>query len=556
MPNVTSIEDPRSQSRVWLVAVIVFVLGMIAVRATIGPSDLHDQTQPKTIAYTVSIVNHADDPAYWILPRELDSIGATKPPLYNWLAVPWVAITSGESEWAHKFPSIFAFLITASLIWTTVRKVHPAQPVVAFGAVLIFASNYMWFKLSYLARPDAVLTCALTISWLSVFHLRWSEIDEDAEFPSWKRRVLQCGMWGGAALGFLAKGPAAAVALLFPLLVYMLDEKATTAAESKWSRWKRGLIRGFWRTGARWGFLLALLPIVVWLYAAWRVDPNHVEEVLIGKELRTHLVGEAGETWGEQLWTVVRTLPNPLLFLLSRFAPWGVLLLLIAVGIWRKGSLALFGSTDVGPSESTSAQRAAYLAQMCIRYLVMIIALFSIFASHRPDYIAPVFPAASMLCAFWVYKKCANRAPRMAWVVVTASIVTVIVMATVSTTMQLHAQYPLAKQLIEFTHRVRPVLVEYPDRDVVFLDTGRNPLQSLLMCNQSDELVDAQVAIRQADSRIVWFFARDRAIAKFQQSELGRRCTMRIVAESVPQIPKEGTQPFRVTLFELTYLGD
>ena len=52
-----------------------------------GPSDLYDNDQPKTVAYTVDMVRHGR----WLLPVDMLGRPATKPPMYNWISVPVVA---------------------------------------------------------------------------------------------------------------------------------------------------------------------------------------------------------------------------------------------------------------------------------------------------------------------------------------------------------------------------------------------------------------------------------------------------------------------------------
>ena len=74
----------------------------------LGPSDVWHQTQPKTIGYTTDIIVHGE--THWSLPEERGEFPATKPPMYNWLAVPAVMLAGSASETAHKFPSLLALI--------------------------------------------------------------------------------------------------------------------------------------------------------------------------------------------------------------------------------------------------------------------------------------------------------------------------------------------------------------------------------------------------------------------------------------------------------------
>src|SRR5688572_23431086 len=67
-----------------------------------GPSDIWNQTQPRTMSYTTDMLITGGD--HWLLPADSSGLRATKPPMYNWLAAPMVALLGFPSEPAHKFP--------------------------------------------------------------------------------------------------------------------------------------------------------------------------------------------------------------------------------------------------------------------------------------------------------------------------------------------------------------------------------------------------------------------------------------------------------------------
>src|SRR5688572_30822432 len=90
-----------------VISAIAMLIAMMTLRY-LGPSDLYDQTQPKTMSYTTDIIVHGG--SHWLLPFERGELPATKPPLYNWLAAPAVKWLGFNSEIAHKLPSIAAML--------------------------------------------------------------------------------------------------------------------------------------------------------------------------------------------------------------------------------------------------------------------------------------------------------------------------------------------------------------------------------------------------------------------------------------------------------------
>src|SRR5262245_54482471 len=84
-------------------------LAALLVGRMLGPSDLWDQTQPRTVSYTTDMRIHGG--SHWILPIERGEVPATKPPMYNWLAAPMVRWLGFNNEIAHRFPSIVAICL-------------------------------------------------------------------------------------------------------------------------------------------------------------------------------------------------------------------------------------------------------------------------------------------------------------------------------------------------------------------------------------------------------------------------------------------------------------
>src|SRR5688572_30604341 len=112
MTERTELNFTGALSPCWRVTLMVCSMASLvwALSARVlGPSDLWDQTQPKTVCYTSDIVVHGG--WHWILPVERGLLPASKPPLYNWLAVPMVKLLGFSSELAHRFPSALALCL-------------------------------------------------------------------------------------------------------------------------------------------------------------------------------------------------------------------------------------------------------------------------------------------------------------------------------------------------------------------------------------------------------------------------------------------------------------
>ena len=100
-------------SRIVPFILLLLTLAIVLGARIAGPSDLHDKSQPKTVAYTADMALHGR----FILPRDMVGGPARKPPMYNWIGVPFVALF-GFSEPMLKMPAILGGI-------ATVASAHP-----------------------------------------------------------------------------------------------------------------------------------------------------------------------------------------------------------------------------------------------------------------------------------------------------------------------------------------------------------------------------------------------------------------------------------------------
>ncbi|MEE9608696.1 MAG: hypothetical protein V3U03_13225, partial [Myxococcota bacterium] len=98
-PKTQSEARPPRYAHALVACSIAALVWAVAARVS-GPSDLWDQTQPRTVSYTTDILVNGG--SHWILPMEPGRRPATKPPLYNWMAAPAVKLLGFPSELGHK----------------------------------------------------------------------------------------------------------------------------------------------------------------------------------------------------------------------------------------------------------------------------------------------------------------------------------------------------------------------------------------------------------------------------------------------------------------------
>jgi 4-amino-4-deoxy-L-arabinose transferase-like glycosyltransferase len=471
-----ALRQPESSSRVspawrWVLIVssMVALVWVIAARV-LGPSDLWDQTQPKTVAYTTDMLVHGR----WLLPRERGEEPATKPPLYNWLAAPAVALLGFSSEIGHKLPSLAAmclcWLVLVRLGRASFGSEGAAGEIIGWLAGMMFVANYAIFKLGYLARPDMLLTLWLLLGWLAATR-RLIDVREDAApeadgtgCPSRaRRRWITLGFWLCVGLAGLTKGPAAV-----PLLIYAL-----LAAPLIAGRWRAAGALGWW-----WGLPLSLLIAGAWVFAVWRIDPVHLREKLWFEEFAGRITGTGSEGAEEGPIALLTGAPDMVLYYLIRFLPWSILSIAAMVALWRH-------TAEGGPRRwRTLGPEGAVLHGAAI-FVVIVIALYTLSAGKRADYIAGAFAPGSLLAAWWLVRVGGRWGLRAPWLAPAAA---TIVLAAATAVNQLQPGAPtrdFARNINSFADAARAEMQARP-LPVAFWSTGATHLQSILGCNQPD----------------------------------------------------------------------
>jgi 4-amino-4-deoxy-L-arabinose transferase-like glycosyltransferase len=355
------------------------VLGIILAARLAGPSDLYDNDQPKTIAYTVDIVLHG----HWAVPRDMLGRPATKPPMYNWIGVAGVWITGQWSEWVLKLPALVGglttFALTIAMGWYLARRLPDAGQFdagasppthetehdslsmqLAAVAPALWLSCYASMKLIYTARPDMLLVGFLTIGWSAATVL----MIEQALRPR-LRLMLALILWLALGAATLTKGPAAVL-----LIIYL-----ALAGRFVGGRWSAVHRTQWW-----WGLPLVALIVGGWLAAAERADPGYIRDILIGQETVDRVDGLDVEQVLIDPWKM----PT---YFMTMFAPWSIFAVLMLVH-FRK---------------HRAWRRALAPATLWMVIVVGVgMAGVVLLDRQRADYLAPAYPAAAVLAAAWL----------------------------------------------------------------------------------------------------------------------------------------------------------
>lgn len=367
-------------SRCLPVAAAGIVVLLLLLRLT-QPSDLWDQSQPRTISYTTDIVENGR----WILPVEPGVKPATKPPLYNWIAAPFVASAGHDCEIAHRAPSVLATLVLFVAMGRWIPRLLPALPAGSgWCAGAIMLATYPLFKLGALARPDMCLVAATGLGWMS--GAACFAAAPGATITRWRLQF-----WAATAAALLAKGPPG---LLLPLWAGAMASVIARRRERRV------------RLSFAIGLPLALVPIGAWVVAAALLDPAHVRDELLHAEIAGRVTGLGPEGGGGGPWRIVTGILVMPFYLVVRYLPWSIPAL---SGIWmlRPGTARRGEPAVAGGSDQRRVLEGAAL------FVLVAVVFFSLSAGKRADYLAVVATPLAVL-ATWVLHVAARGAARRA----------------------------------------------------------------------------------------------------------------------------------------------
>ena len=344
------LEDRRT---LWIVAALIVILFTIANL----PWQLDDYDQAKQAFTSFEMVKEG----HWFYQHTPHERVATKPPLVGWISAAFFAVTrSWEIAW--RLPSLIAALVLAFVLFCAAKNAYGT--IAAVIAVSAFGLNLLSPRLATLVRTDMPLALVIFLIGLLI----WKKIREGNE---WKRRD-QLYVFVLLTAAMLIKGPIVYAFLLPGIVAFQwhhgrarpLGAPKTNLANA-WPGW--------------WPWLASLVIFLAWVAAGIRFQPGFYDEVVIREFL-----GRFGETIHR---------PQPFFFylphLLHRFAPWSVLIIVIAAVAlqsrnWRLRSVFREMSPDT-----------LWLLCWSIGGLIVM----SLIPSKRVDRIFPVIPPLCLLLA-------------------------------------------------------------------------------------------------------------------------------------------------------------
>ncbi len=328
----------------------------------IGPADLYEKDQPKTIAYTADMVVNGR----FALPRDVIYQSATKPPMYNWIDFAIVKTTGIFSEFTLKLPSVLGVILTSGFIYWFCRNAFPGSHGIWLG---LFAAAIWWsfgldirhgsvIRLSYLARPDMLQCAFLTGAWLFAA----LAINRERSF------YYPIIFWICVTCAVLTKGPAAIMVMVFATIFALIGS----------SRLKRISNLRF-----EIGIPLVIVCAGAWLGCAYLQNPEHVVNTILKAEVGARVLDKSPENISKPVYYTA-------MWFVTKGLPWS-LIAIAGLVIWfcyRKLDRALLPAA---------------------LWMVVAILLLSLPAGKRIDYLLPIYPPAAVMAAYGLAKLCGKR---------------------------------------------------------------------------------------------------------------------------------------------------
>ncbi len=338
-----------------------------------GPNDLYEKTQQKTIAYTADMVANGR----YLLPRDPDGAGATKPPLYNWLASLSVGGLGLTGEFGHKLPAVGAGVLTALMtVWMT-GWMFRGDDEIAGGkwyevrggvcglgllAGMMWLGNVSGYKWIYIARPDGVMIACMAGAWIS---------STVAMSDGVKRGKLWVVIFWFCFTGVvLSKGATAPIVLVYAVL----------AGRVLFGEWKR-FNRLYWW----WGLPVAVGLVACWAWPLHMKYPDHFYEVYWRKEIVHHTTGDGGS--GAAVLDFLKGLYKSPGYFVTRFLPWGIFVVWGFVLLFKQEKMKGVWRHPLGPA---------------VLWCVVQLVLFCFVGKVKGRYLAGTYPAAAGIGAYCV----------------------------------------------------------------------------------------------------------------------------------------------------------
>ena len=348
----------QNKRTLWIVGALAILLFLV----TNLPWQLDDYDQAKQAFTSFEMIKEG----HWFYQHTPQERVATKPPLLGWVSAGLFALTrSWDVAW--RLPSFLAAIALSILLYRAANSAY--RSIAALIALSAFGLNLLSPRLATFVRTDMPLAFVMFLIGLLI----WQKVREQEEWKP-RDRIYLFALLTGA---MLIKGPIVYAFLLPGIGIFEWWRRKSNAV-SAWSGW--------------WPWLASIGLFLLWVIGGILFVPGFFDQVVVRE-----FIGRFGETIHR---------PQPLYFylpqLLHKFAPWSVLMILIAFLSLRPAGIGIRNAF-----RKISPETFWLICWVFGGLLVM-----SLIPSKRVDRIFPIVPPLCLLLAAQI-ARCVPCRPSM-----------------------------------------------------------------------------------------------------------------------------------------------
>ena len=338
-----------SKRNFWILSALTILLFATANL----PWELDEYDQAKQAFTSFEMIQEG----HWLYQRTPDDAIATKPPLIGWISAACFSVTrSWEISW--RLPSFAAAVIMLALLARVSGAAYGAPA--ALIAMSAFGLNLLSPRLATLVRTDMPLAFVIFLIGLQI----WQKIRKRQAWRA-RDRLVQFALLTAA---MLIKGPIVCAFLLPGIAFFQWRMRRKNGEAHAWCGW--------------WPWIASLSIFLVWVAGGIIWIPDFYEHVVVRE-----FAGRFGQTIHRS-----QSIFFYLLHLLHKFAPWSLLMAVLAILDFRAAKLDRFKQSSFWTRMSPET---VWLICWSLGGLLMM----SLVPSKRVDRIFPVLPPLCLLLA-------------------------------------------------------------------------------------------------------------------------------------------------------------
>lgn len=329
---------------------LVLLLGLVALLGWLQTIELRGE-EPRRAVVTLEMLYSGN----YLVPQLNGWTYYNKPPLFNWLQLPFVQLFQSKAEWVMRLPSLLACLLIGFLHYRWAGKALGKEVGLWAALFYVLGAEILLYGSVVAGEIDLFYSLLVYVQWMLIYHF----FKEERYWP------LFLGSYVLVAAGFLTKGLPSLPFQAFTLLALFI--------------WKRKFRILF---GIQHIVGILLFAVLVGSYF-WCYDQSEDAWAYLVRQYK-----EAAQRTGfeNRFGQVVATFFSTPLELLKLLLPWSVFVLFLFSKSIRR------------------AIRESFFLQFCLLVIAVNFPLYWLSGDFKPRYVYMFFPFCTAILAFAAWK--------------------------------------------------------------------------------------------------------------------------------------------------------